>query len=50
MNSLRKHLAASPLAARVVPFVVFAAFTVGQGKFGESSRYWIYFVKTIVGA
>ena len=50
MNSLRKRLAASPLAARVVPFVVFAAFTVGQGKFGESSRFWIYFVKTIVGA
>ena len=50
MNSLHERLAASPLAARVVPFVVFAAFTIGQGKFGESSRYWIYFVKTIVGA
>ena len=50
MNSLRKRLGTSPLAARIVPFVVFAAFTIGQGKFGESSRYWIYFVKTIVGA
>ena len=50
MNSLRERLAASPLAARVVPFIVFTAFTVGQGNFGESSRYWAYFVKTLVGA
>src|SRR6266496_456718 len=50
MNSLRKQLAASPLAARVAPFVLFAALTVGQGRFGESSRYWFYFVKTIMGA
>src|SRR6185503_19806781 len=50
MNSLRKRLAASPLAARAVPFVVFAAFTVGRGKFGEASSYWVYFVKTFVGA
>jgi len=50
MNFLRKQLAASPMAARVVPFVVFAAFTVGQGKFGEASNYWFYFVKTFVGA
>ena len=49
MNSLRKHLAASPLAARAMPFLVFAAFTVCQGKFGDSSRYWFYFVKTFVG-
>jgi len=50
MNPLRNRLETSPLAARVVPFVVFAAFTVCQGKFGESSRYWIYFAKTFVGA
>ncbi len=50
MNSLRKPLAASPLAARVVPFVVFATFTVCQGKFGESSPYWFYLIKTFVGA
>jgi CAAX prenyl protease-like protein len=48
--NLRQHLAASPLAARVVPFIVFATLTVGQGQFGESSRYWFYFVKTFVGA
>ena len=50
MNSLRKQLAASPLAARALPFVLFAAFTVCQGKFGESSRYWVYFIKTFLGA
>src|SRR5437667_3831151 len=50
MNSLRKQLAASPLAARALPFVVFAAFASCQGKFGESSRYWSYFIKTFVGA
>src|SRR5262245_13853953 len=50
MNSLRKKLAASPMAARAVPFVVFAAFTVCQGKFGAASPYWIYFIKTFVGA
>jgi hypothetical protein len=48
--NLRQQLAASPLAARVVPFIVFAAITIGQGRFGESSRYWFYFVKTFVGA
>lgn len=50
MNSLHKLLAASPMAARALPFAVFAAFTVGQGKFGEASSYWLYFVKTFVGA
>ena len=50
MNSLREKLSASPLAARVVPFLVFATFTMGQGKFGDGSRYWLYFVKTLVGA
>jgi CAAX prenyl protease-like protein len=50
MNFLRQRLAASPAAARVVPFVLFAAVTVGQGKFGEASRYWFYFAKTIMGA
>ena len=32
-----------------MPFVVFALCTVAQGKFGESSRYWIYFGKTLLG-
>ncbi len=50
MNSLLKKLEASPLLARVVPFAVFVALTFFQGKLGESSRYWIYSGKTVVGA
>ena len=47
---LRKQFAASPLLVRVVPFVIFLALTVGQGQFGEASRYWFYLAKTVVGA
>lgn len=50
MNSLRQKLAASPALARVLPFVIFLALTFLQDKFNEDSRYWIYFLKTIVGA
>ncbi len=40
----------SPVQARVLPFAVFVALTVFQGWFGEGSRYWIYVLKTGVGA
>ena len=50
MNLLREKLKASPLFARVAPFVVFLLIGFGQGKFGESSRYWFYLAKTLVGA
>jgi len=33
-----------------VPFLVFAVLTYFQGKFGEESRYWLYLVKTFLGA
>jgi uncharacterized protein len=46
---LRRSFAASPLLARVAPFVVFLALTFGQGQFGEASRYWFYLAKTFVG-
>ena len=46
---LRKPFAASPLLARVAPFVIFLALTFGQGQFGEASRYWFYLAKTLVG-
>jgi CAAX prenyl protease-like protein len=45
----RQPFAASPLPARVVPFVIFLVLTVCQGQFGESSRYWFYLAKTLVG-
>jgi CAAX prenyl protease-like protein len=50
MEALRKKFESSPLLARVVPFVVFVILTACQGQFGEASRYWIYFTKTVVGA
>lgn len=50
MESLRKKLEASPLLARVLPFVVFLGLTFFQGQFGEASKYWVYVVKTVIGA
>jgi CAAX prenyl protease-like protein len=50
MNFLRKKFEGSPAYARVVPFVIFVALTSLQGLFGEDSRYWIYALKTAVGA
>jgi uncharacterized protein len=49
MGLLRKQLGASPVAARVAPFVVFLVLTFLQGQFGEASRYWFYLAKTLVG-
>src|SRR5438128_1021052 len=52
MDFLRKKFAGSPEYARVAPFVVFVALTALQGKLGlgEASRYWLYLVKTLLGA
>jgi uncharacterized protein len=50
MNLLRRKFEGSPEYARVVPFVIFVALTALQGQFGEDSRYWLYLVKTLVGA
>jgi len=47
---LRKLFEKSPIAVRVLPFAVFLLLTYTQGKFGEESRYWFYFAKTLVGA
>lgn len=47
--SLRNQFAQSPIAVRVVPFVVFLGLTFMQGWFGEASRYWVYVLKTLVG-
>jgi len=47
---LRQPFEKSPLAARVLPFAIFLLLTLGQGLFGEESRYWFYLAKTLVGA
>ena len=41
---------ASPLLVRVIPFAAFAALTMLQGQLGLTSQYWIYGLKTVVGA
>ena len=50
MNFLRRKFAGSPEYARVAPFLIFVALTALQGKLGEDSRYWLYLLKTVVGA
>ena len=50
MNSLTAKLSNSPVAARVAPFAIFLTLTFCQGSFGEAGRYWIYLVKSVVGA
>src|SRR4051812_16185835 len=49
MESTLGKLRSSPVAARVAPFVVFAALTSCQGLFGEAGKYWFYVAKTFVG-
>jgi uncharacterized protein len=50
MNFLRKKFAASPEYARIAPFAIFVILTALQGEFGPQSRYWLYLVKTLIGA
>jgi CAAX prenyl protease-like protein len=40
----------SPILSRVIPFAAFAALTMLQGRFGDASQYWIYALKTVIGA
>ncbi len=50
MIALKNKITSSPTLVRVVPFLIFLLLTLCQGKFGEASRYWFYFAKTIAGA
>jgi len=50
MDFLLKKLQRSPVLARIVPFAVFVALTFLQGKLGAASVFWIYPLKTVVGA
>jgi CAAX prenyl protease-like protein len=40
----------SPVLVRVLPFALFAFLTLLQGRFGDGSQYWIYALKTVLGA
>jgi len=55
MRFLTKHLERSPVHARVIPFFLFLGLTFLQGEdaapfLGPSARFWMYGVKTFVGA
>jgi CAAX prenyl protease-like protein len=50
MQYLRKQFQASPIYVRVVPFVIFLALTFCQKGLGVQGPYWMYLVKTAVGA
>jgi hypothetical protein len=50
MSVLCKKFEGLPEYARVVPLVVFAGLTALQGRLGQGSEYWVYLLKTFVGA
>lgn len=47
---LRKKFEGSPEFARVAPLFIFVALIFLQGKPDEASHYWMYLVRTAVGA
>ncbi len=47
---LREQFKKSPLTARVLPLVAFIVLTSAQDMLGAEYRYWLYLVKTLVGA
>ncbi len=49
MNTLTGKLQASPLLARLLPFVFFLVLTACQGSFGPESHYWVYLAKCVFG-
>jgi CAAX prenyl protease-like protein len=49
MSDLLRKVRSSPMACRVAPFLIFAALTSCQGLFGEASKYWLYFAKSVLG-
>jgi uncharacterized protein len=49
-GSLLQDCRKSPALVRAVPFLIFVALTGCQGQFGQESRYWLYLLKTAVGA
>jgi CAAX prenyl protease-like protein len=50
MNLLREKFRSSAIYVRVAPFVIFVLLTFLQGGFGPGSTYWMYLLKTLVGA
>ncbi len=49
MTVLAKKFKASPIHARVVPYILLVALTVAQDSFAGPERYWLYFGKILLG-
>jgi uncharacterized protein len=49
-NPMFNKILSSPILVRVLPFALFAGLTLLQGRFGDTSQYWIYALKTILAA
>ena len=49
MKFLREKIRASPVHARVAPYVIILLLTFVQDSFEGSARYWLYFFKMLVG-
>lgn len=50
LSSIYAALQRAPMLVRVAPFLIFVGLTGLQGRFGEESRFWLYFAKTFAGA
>lgn len=50
MNLLREKFQGSAIYARVAPFVIFVALMAFNFVFGKDGIYWMYVVRTAVGA
>ncbi len=50
MNFLRRKLASSPDSARMAPYALYLIVGFFQGKIGADSLYWVYILKTFLGA
>jgi CAAX prenyl protease-like protein len=50
MSSIIERVKTSPVFIRVIPFGLFLLLTFAQSWVGEDGRYWLYLVKTIIGA
>jgi len=50
MNFLSSQFRASPVHARVLPYVIILILTFVQDSFDGPQRYWLYLAKMLVGA
>ena len=50
MTILRSKLQATPIHARVVPYVLIAAVAALRDGFSDDARYWLYLGEMLVGA